>query len=63
MFDRSIVPVELLVDFSLPSFGGHALMEISLRVHEADPDERKPQIARLFTMVASQNAETAGVDG
>ena len=45
--DRRIRPVEPLVAFLLPAFGGHVLMEVALRVHEADADQRHAEVARL----------------
>ena len=36
--DRRVRPVEPLVALLLPAFGGDVLVEISLRIHEADAD-------------------------
>jgi hypothetical protein len=37
-------------------------MEISLRIHEPDPDQRNAEILRLLAVVARQRAEASGVD-
>ena len=60
--DRRIGPVEALVDFLLPAFRRHRLMEVALRVHEADADERNPEVARFLAVIAGEHAEAAGVD-
>jgi hypothetical protein len=38
-------------------------MEIALRIHESNPNERDPQIARLFTVIAGEDTQTTGVNG
>ena len=42
---------------------GQPLPEITLPVQERDPDERQPEIAGCFGVVAGKHAETTGVDG
>jgi hypothetical protein len=37
-------------------------MEIALRVHEADADERHAEVAGFLAVVAREHAETAGVN-
>ena len=61
-FDRGVGPVDALVVFLLPAVVGDALVEVSLRVHEADADQRQAQVAGLLAVVAGQHAEAAGVD-
>ena len=62
LLDRHVGPVQPLVGFLLPAFGGNVLMEISLRVHEADAHERHTQVACLLAVVAGEHAEAARVD-
>ena len=51
-----------LVDLLLPAFGRHALVEVALRIHEADADERHAEVARFLAVIAGEHAEAAGVD-
>ena len=37
-------------------------MEVALRIHEADADERHAEIAGLLAVIAGEDAEAAGVD-
>ncbi len=60
--DRRVRPREALVGLLLPAFRGDALMEIALRVHEPDADERNTEVARLLAVIAREDAEAAGVD-
>ena len=60
--DRRVVPVQALVRFLLPAFRRHALVEVALRIHEADADERHAEVARLLAVIAGEHAEAAGVD-
>ena len=60
--DRRVRPREALVGLLLPAFRGDALMEIALRVHEPDADERNAEVARLLAVIAREHAEAAGVD-
>ena len=62
MYGR-VLAVEGGVGRFLPAFGRQALAKISLRIHEADADERDAQIAGFFTMVAGQDAEAAAING
>ncbi len=60
--DGRVGPGQLLVAFLLPAFGGDVLVEVTLRVHEPDTDERHPEVRCLLGMVARQHPEPAGVD-
>ena len=62
LLDGRVGPVEPLVALFLPPFGGHVLVEVALRIHEADADERHAEVARFLAVIAGQDAETAGVD-
>ena len=55
-------PIQLLVDLLLPAVGRQALMEVALRIHEADADERHAEVARFLAVIARQHAEAAGID-
>ena len=55
-------PVQLLVDLLLPAVGRQALVEVALRIHEADADQRHAEVARFLAVIAGQHAEAAGVD-
>ncbi len=61
-FDRCVVPVQAFVRFLLPAFRRHALMEVPLRIHEADADQRDAQIAGFLAVIAGEHAEAAGVN-
>ena len=61
-FDRRVRPVEALVALFLPAFGGDVLMEVALRVHEADADQRHAEVAGLLAVIAGEHAEAAGVN-
>ncbi len=60
--DRRIRPVEALVDFLLPPFRRHGLVEVSLRIHESHADERNPEIARFLAVIAGKHPQAARVD-
>ena len=60
--DRRAVPGQALVRFLLPAFGRDALVEVALRIHEADADERHAEVARFLAVIAGEHAEAAGVD-
>ena len=60
--DRRVGPVQLFVRLFLPPFGRDVLVEVALRIHEADADERHAEVAGLLAVVAGQHAEAAGVD-
>ena len=60
--DRRVGPVQPLVDFLLPAFRRHRLVEVALRIHEADADERHAEVARFLAVIAGEHAEAAGVD-
>ena len=61
-FDRRVGPVDALVALFLPAVVGHALVEVALRIHEADADERHAEVAGFLAVIAGQHAEAAGVD-
>ena len=42
---------------------GDALAEVALGIEEADADEGQAQVAGLFAVVASEDAQATGVDG
>ena len=58
-----LVDVGLEVVFELPSGVVEALEEVSLAIEEADADERDVEVGCALDVVASEDAETAGVDG
>ena len=60
--DRRVFPAQAPVALLLPAVGRDALVEVALRIHEADADERQAQIAGFLAVVAGQHAEAAGVD-
>ena len=60
--DRRLGPVQALVGLLLPAFGRHALMEISLRIHEPDADQRDPEVAGLLAVIPGEHTEAAGVN-
>ena len=60
--DWRLHPRQPLVAFLLPAVVRHPLVEVALRIHEADADERHAEIAGLLAMVAGQHAQAAGVD-
>ena len=37
-------------------------MEVALRIHEADADERHAEVAGFLTVVAGEHAEAARID-
>ena len=37
-------------------------MEVALRIHEADADERHAEVAGFLAVIAGEHAEAAGVD-
>ena len=60
--DWRLHPRQPLVAFLLPAVVRHPLVEVALRIHEADADERHAEIAGLLAVVAGQHAQAAGVD-
>ena len=60
--DRQVVEVGIVVGRVLLAVGIERLLEIALAVKQADADERQAHVAGGFAMVASKNAEAAGVD-
>ncbi len=60
--DRRFMPVQLLVDLLLPPVGRQPLMEVALRIHEADADQRHAEVAGLLAVIAGEHAEAAGID-
>ena len=61
--DRKPRGVERRVALVLPPVGVEGLAEVVLAVEEADPDDRKPPVARGLEDVAGEDAEAPGVDG
>ncbi len=61
-FDRRVLPVQLAVAFFLPAFRRHALVEVALRIHEADGDERHAEVAGFLAVIAGEHAQAARVD-
>ena len=61
-FNRRVGPVHANVDFLLPPFRRHRLVEVALRIHEADADERNPEVARFLAVIAGEHTEAAGVN-
>ena len=60
--DRGVFPAQAPIALFLPAVGRDALVEVALRIHEADADERQAQVARFLAVIAGQHAEAAGVD-
>ena len=60
--DRRVGPVQPLVALFLPAVGRDVLVEVALRVHEADADERHAEVAGFLAVIAGQHAEAARVD-
>jgi hypothetical protein len=57
-----MLPADAAVALLLPPLGADALMEVPLRVHEADPHEWQAEVARLLAVVPGEHAEAAGID-
>jgi hypothetical protein len=51
-FNGRFPPIQQSVNVLLPAVGMNALMKVSLRINEADTDERNPQVARFLAVVA-----------
>ena len=62
LLDGDVGPVEPLVHLELPALGRRRLVEVSLRIHEADADQRHAEVARLLAVIAGEHAEAAGID-
>ena len=60
--DRCVRPVEVLVALLLPAVCRNALVEVALRIHEPDADQRHAEVRRFLAVIAGQHAKTAGVD-
>ena len=58
-----LVPVELFIVRFLPAVRVQALAEIALRIHEADADEGKAEIAGLLAVIAGQDSESTAING
>ena len=54
--------IDVDVFLVLPAVAIEALPEVALVVVEADADERDAEIRRALEVIASQDAEAAGVD-
>src|SRR3989442_1386052 len=48
-------PVEIFIHRLLAAIDREALVEVPLGIHEPNPDQRHPQVARFFAVVPSQN--------
>ena len=48
--------------FLLPAVDRNPLVEIALRVHEADADQRHAEVAGFLAVIAGQHTQAAGVD-
>ena len=62
LLDGHVGPVQSLVGFLLPALCGNVLVEIALRVHEADAHERHAEVARLLAVVAGEYAQAPGIN-
>src|SRR5215813_5143148 len=60
--DGRVGPIQTLVAFLLPAFGRQVLVEVALRVHEADADERHAQISSFLAVIAGEHAQAARID-
>jgi hypothetical protein len=60
--DRQAEQVVDRVLLLLPAVGGERLVEVALRVHETDADERHAEVAGLLAVIAREHAQAAGVD-
>ncbi len=54
--------MEFVIKCFLYTITCNALAKISLRVEEADADERQTKIASFFTMIAGKDAQATGVN-
>jgi hypothetical protein len=61
--DGNVGPVQLLVNLPLPSVGRDLLMEVALRIHESDADERHAEVACFLTVVPREHAKPASING
>ena len=59
--DRRGIPVKGLLDPLLPPVRQDVLVEVTLRVHEPDGDNRNAEIAALFEMVTGKETQPSGV--
>ena len=53
---------EPLVPLLLPALGRDVLVEVALRIHEADADQRHAEVAGFLAVIAREHAETARVN-
>ena len=60
--DRRGFAVQPLDDVLLPAVGEEVLVQVSLRVHEPDRDERDVEVGALLEVVAREEPEAAGVE-
>ena len=58
-----VVEVVVHVDLLLRTGFVELLPEVTLLVQQADPDNRKPQVAGGFEVIAGQESESSGKDG
>ena len=61
--DWRVGPFESFVVLLLPAFVRNALVEVALRVHEPDADQRHAEVAGLLAVIAGEHAQAAGIDG
>ena len=61
--ERSVMPIELLVYLLLPAIPRQVLMEVTLRVHKSDTDERYAQVTRFLAVITCQHTQPTRIDG
>ncbi len=61
--NRVARPIEGRVGFLLPTVVAEPLAHVAVGVDEPDPNERKPEVARLLERVAGEDPQAAGVHG
>ena len=59
--DGRVLPPQAAVALFLPALGRDALVEVALRIHEADADEGQSQVACFLAVIAGQHAQAPGV--
>ena len=60
--DWRVGPIQALVAFFLPAVGGNGLVQVALRIHETDADQRHAEVAGFLAVIARKDAEPSGVD-
>src|SRR5262245_47292570 len=61
--DGNVGPAQLLVNLPLPSVGRNLLMEVALRIHESNADERHAEVACFLTVIPREHAKPASING